>query len=360
MPRTIHPQQNNTFAPVTQTRPTIGLEIEGLVSATRVSGTMEEKQTYRTPLAKAKYDLDQLVGSDATIATAEIVTDPFAVTEAGLKDMILAVQKAWGPDRPTKAVTFAHTVGDAFYTTATAQVKLKKGTAPGSQQTNLTISVERYFSSIEHLVPKATFLPRVAPIAEAAQDIVSDLITATTAPLYAHRALKWNLCLWVYQWLTRIQIMYMKVAKISGYAKDLQGMTIKSRCDPVSNDIPYAAATIMTGLLGPTGVKAPELESMYTKAEAAVKKSLNLSNVTVPDEAVDLLTDPDTPASERPLNARTINGELCPIVEIRKMKSPLNAMIVDYRTPIVPKNQGNAAEAAKGILKGLKKMGVIA
>jgi len=343
--------ENTTRLPVTRSHYTFGLEIEGMLSVSRQSGTLSEKAEYvqnatlSFGLPKIKYELDQIFGASTSVstATAEIVTAPFAVTAIGARELLTAVRAAY-VSAPTTRITFNPSPDFGGHT---SQARITKVSTRGACQTNMAIPAGQLFPAdartAKSLWSKLTTeedVAKILPLVAAANTLVTTLSGDATAPLYAYRAQAARLKLWFFQWLSYMSFeVGLPLINSSGLWKDFHGCTIKCAMDPRSNGIPYAAATTMCALYTrATNTIAAPLDAVYDTAISAIASSVGTTETKVrnawPEDAIHELTRADAPATERPLRSSVVGTKLAPIIELRHTNAPINtaAAAATYET----------------------------
>lgn len=326
-------------APVVQNAHTVGFEVEGMLSVTlkvtKPPGQLSEKAefvqnpnlSYGLPIII--YEIDQIDRApDPKNATAEIVTAPFRANEAGVTALLNAVNGAY-----SNAPAEARFTPSADFGGHEATVKISKGRAAGSVQTNLTVTAAKLFPDTDDAartvwrkLTEEPYVAKVIPLVAGARQITNLLAQAATAPLHAQLAQRTNLRLWMYLWLARMSYeMGSNHFHVSGFYKDHHGCALKMAMDPVSSGLPVANGPLFANL---HVTHAPLYGQIRTAAIAAVAASLGktVQEVTTawPADAFDRPSSLESVASERPLAARIVGGAISPIVEARRSNSPIN------------------------------------
>lgn len=323
-------------APEVQDAYTVGFEVEGMLTVTLKDGKLSEKaysvqdDTPSYGLPTITYQLDQIDrAKNPKAATAEIVTAPFAATEAGLKKLLEAVYGAYA-----KAPAQAAFVPSADFGGHHSTVRISKGRGAGSVQSNVTVPARNLVPDTDGAAKKTwgvlteeKYVRKITPLVAGARDITDLLAKAADAPLHAEWDKKSNLRLWMYLWLARMSYeVGAGQFKIAGFFKDHHGCAIKMEMDPESSGLDPADGTAFANL---HATHAALWKQIKEKAIAAVAASLGktVNDVTDgwPADASNRPNSHESAASERPLPAKLVGGVLAPIVEARRSNSPINS-----------------------------------
>jgi hypothetical protein len=361
--------------PVAQDQLTAGGEIEGLIwvspvvnSTTKKPYPLYEKAEYignaslSYGLPYVTLELDQVDRANgAGVATAEIVTAPFATTVAGLTTLLetihdLCVAKVTGRMEFKTSADFGPFKSDGSPISSFVRAGTWCGGAPGAPQLNVAVPASKLLGTAAAAAwPVLTKNPAPATLGVAADAIAGDLI-AVGAPLAGQP--RDRVGLWVLGWLSRLTAIAGKMNGRLGYYKDTYGATIKMYIDPIAVGLPESARAAMAAIaLGDAPKPTDALyESLFAKAKTAVDSTggvaeglwadrQGLFDILVPD-----VSAPVSVATERPLATRLVGtgaaAVVAPIVESRANDTPLNeAFKAAYGAAI--KNKASAAAEAR-------------